>query len=142
VSGAAAPAPSDGSARAVAPTTGTVKVTVKIPASSHLRPGSFARVNIVTDTHGDALVVPRLALVAEGSRWHLFRVNQADETVEQLEVRLGFEEGERVEILAVVGENGPLAPGHPVVIVGAPALTDGARVEVMDAEEGDAGASS
>ncbi len=122
-------------APAVEPTTGTVKVTVAVPASSTLRPGSFARVQIVTDTHLDALVVPRLALVAQGSRWHLFRLDAEEATVEQLEVRLGFEEGERVEILELVGEGASLEPGQAVVVVGAPALTDGAHVKVMEPRE-------
>ena len=115
----------------VEPTTGTVKVTVAVPVSSSLRPGSFARIDIVTDTHTDALVVPRPALVAEGNRWHLFRLDEAQEKAERLEVRLGFEEGERVEILELV-DAARLQPGQSVVVVGAPALTDGAHVKVME----------
>lgn len=124
-------------APAVNPETGTVKVTLAVTGEQGVRPGAFVRVNIVVDTHSEALVVPRLALVAEGTRWHLFRL-QDDDTVIRLEVRLGFEEGELVEILEVLSAGEDLLPGSPVVVSGAPALTDGALVNVVeDAEAGD-----
>ena len=66
--------------------TGTVKVTVAVEDGSGLRPGAFVRVDIVTDTHPDALVVSRSALVAEGRRWHLYRLTDDDTAVEQVEV--------------------------------------------------------
>ena len=116
----------------VDPETGTVKITVAVPPSAGLRAGSFARVDIVTATHADAVVVPRPALVAEGSRWHLFRLADDGVTVEQLRVEIGFEEGDRVEILLVLGSLRDLASGDAVVVVGAPALSDGSRVEVIE----------
>ena len=115
----------------VDPATGTVKVTLAVPASGSARPGAFVRADIVTDTHADATVVPRPALVAEGRRWHLYRLVE-ENRVEQLEVRLGFEEGDRVEILEVLGDHQPLSLGTSIVVAGAPALTDGARVRVID----------
>ena len=118
----------------VDPQTGTVKVTLTVPAadpSEPLRPGSFVLVEIVTETHADTLVVPRSALVAEGSRWHLFRVG-ADGTVERLEIERGFEEGDRVEVSATLGNGASLQAGDVVVSTGAAALNDGARVEVMN----------
>jgi len=115
-------------APAVDPETGTVKVTLAVSGSADIRPGAFVRVDIVVDTHQEAMVVPRLSLVAEGSRWHLFRL-QEDDTVEQVEVELGFEEGDLVEILRVVSSQAPLAPGTPIIVAGAPALTDGAAVQ-------------
>ena len=60
----------------------------------------------------------------------MFRLDEAQEEAERLEVRLGFEEGERVEILELVDAAG-LQPGQSVVVVGAPALTDGTHVKVM-----------
>ncbi len=118
-------------APAVDPATGTVKVTLAVQGSTRVRPGAFVRVDIVTATHEDALVVPRPALVAEGKRWHLFRLDGEDK-VKMLEVRLGFEEGNRVEILEVLS-GGDLEPGTPVVVAGAPALSDGAVVRVAAA---------
>ena len=117
--------------------TGTVKVTVAVQGSAALRPGAFVRVDIVTDTHQDALVVPRSALVAEGSRWQLYRLDDAGDTVDQLEVALGFENADRVEVAGVVGD-GALEAGDPVVVTGAPALSDGATVQVVR-EAGQAG---
>ncbi len=116
----------------VDPSTGTVKVTVTASEAAGLRPGSFVRVDIVTDTHDDALVVPRSALVAEGRRWHVFLLDDAGEMVAQQEVTVGFEEGDLVEILAEREAGAVLVPDARVVVVGASALTDGARVKLSE----------
>ncbi len=121
-------------APAVDPSTGTVKVTLTVRQARQLRPGSFVRVGVITDTHEQALVLPRSALVAQGRRWHVYRVNPAGDKVEQLEVALGFEEQDLVEILEVV-DGEPLKSGDAVVVVGAAALSDEARVKVMDENE-------
>jgi len=115
----------------VDPGTGTVKVTLSVNASQDLRPGSFVRVDIVTDTHEQALVVPRSALVAEGRRWHLYRVTEEGRGVQRLEVLRGFEEDNRVEILPGQDAEQGLTEGDEVVVVGASALTDGARIQIM-----------
>jgi membrane fusion protein (multidrug efflux system) len=119
----------------VDPATGTVKVTVAVEGGGGLRPGAFVRVDIVTDTHADALVVPRSALVAEGRRWHVYRLGEGQERVEQVEVTLGFEEGDRVEVLPAEGSAEDLAPGARVVVTGASALSDDARVRVVEGDE-------
>ncbi|NIQ29373.1 MAG: HlyD family efflux transporter periplasmic adaptor subunit, partial [Acidobacteria bacterium] len=108
--------------------TGTVKVTLAVRGQSRLRPGTFVRAHIVIDTHEDTLVVQRSALVPEGRRWHMFRLNEAGTHVERIEVRRSFEEGERVEIFAV-DPAVTLNDGDEVVVVGASALSDGARVD-------------
>ncbi|MCJ7756014.1 MAG: efflux RND transporter periplasmic adaptor subunit, partial [Thermoanaerobaculales bacterium] len=133
--GAAAGAIIERIAPAVDPTTGTVKVTVAVEARSGLRPGAFVRVDIVTDTHADALVVARSALVAEGRRWHLYRLTEEGTNVEQIEVELGFETGDRIEIAGTKNTSVDIAPGESVIIVGAPALSDGAKVRVMTDED-------
>jgi RND family efflux transporter MFP subunit len=128
-------------APAVDPDTGTVKVTLAVRRAGALRPGSFVRVGIVTDTHEDVLVIPRSALVAEGRRWHLFRVKEDDpQHVELVEVTRGFEEAERVEIVDVVNVERPLTEGDRIVVTGASSLDDGSAVKVVsetadDAEE-------
>jgi RND family efflux transporter MFP subunit len=121
-------------APAVEAATGTVKVTLTVKGDSVLRPGSFVRVEIVTDTHGEALVVPRSALVAEGRRWYVYRLKQEGETAQQVEVELGFEEGDLVEIRPLE-EGAWLQAGTSVVVAGAGALSDGAVVQVEKAEQ-------
>ncbi|MFQ5669900.1 MAG: efflux RND transporter periplasmic adaptor subunit [Acidobacteriota bacterium] len=126
-------------APAVDPQAGTVKVTLAVSGLPRIRPGAFVRVSIVTATHPQALVVPRPAVVAEGRRSLLFRLGE-DHQVEQLEVKTGFEEGNRVEIVEVLGGATPLEPGNSVVVAGAPALSDGARVRVVGPQDdGEAG---
>jgi multidrug efflux pump subunit AcrA (membrane-fusion protein) len=129
--GASASAIIERIAPAVDPATGTVKVTVAVEGGSGLRPGAFVRVDIVTDTHVDALVVARSALVAEGRRWHLYRLTDNDTSVEQVEVTLGFETGDRIEIAGTADASVEISPGETVVVVGAPALSDGAKVRVI-----------
>ncbi len=127
-------------APAVDPATGTVKVTVSVKTGPGLRPGSFVRVGIVTDTHPKALVVPRSALVAEGRRWHLFRVKDDDEdAVELIEVTRGFEENDRVEIFGIPGDVRPLREGDRIVVTGASSLSDGSVVQIMEESGGATG---
>jgi membrane fusion protein (multidrug efflux system) len=122
-------------APSVDPTTGTVKVTLAVRGTTGLRPGSFARVDIVTDTHDEALVVPRSALVAEGRRWYVFRVTEQGEKVDRLEVNRGFEEGDSVEILEILDADKTLSDADRVVVRGASALTDDARIELIEPKE-------
>lgn len=113
-------------APAVNPESGTVKVTLTVEATRNLRPGTFVRVDIITDTHEEALVIPRNALVSEGSRWYVYRV--ADRTAEKIQVETGYESENAVEILPA-GE-AEIAVGDPVVVAGAGALEDGSRVRL------------
>lgn len=114
-------------APSVDPATGTVKVTLTVPDAGHLRPGAFVRVDIVTDSHQQALVVPRSALAAEGQRWFLYRLAAGDK-VEKLQVDLGYEAQDRVE---VVPRDKPITAGQRIVVAGTGALEDGAAVEVV-----------
>jgi len=135
-SGASAEARIERIAPLVQPETGTVKVTLAVARGPELRPGSFVRVAIVTDTHERALVVPRSALVADGRRWYLFRVGTDGNTVEKLEVGRGYEEQERVEIMPSGGADPEIGPGDRVVVVGASALTDGASIRISPDDSG------
>lgn len=114
--------------------TGTVKVTVAVERSVELRPGAFVEIDIVTDVHRDALVVPRAALVAEGRRWLVFRVQPDGDTVEALEVEIGFEDDDQVEILRTASE-AQLQEGDTIVVLGASALSDGASVRILERAE-------
>jgi membrane fusion protein (multidrug efflux system) len=125
-------------APAVDPNTGTVKVTVSVQTRGDLRPGSFVRVGIVTDTHADALTVPRSALVSEGRRWHIFRVTD-EAAVELVEVTRGFEEDDQVEIFGMAGDVRPLAEGDRIVVTGASSLSDGSVVQIMGESGDDSG---
>lgn len=122
-------------APAVDPASGTVKVTISVDAPGvALRPGAFVRAAVVTETHEQALVVPRAALVAQGPRWFLFR--RAGDAVQRLEVETGFEEGDLVEVVRTLADPAgpamrPLEAGDEVVVAGAAALSDGARVDVV-----------
>jgi len=127
-------------APAVDPSTGTVKVTLAVRRAGGLRPGSFVRLGIVTDTHTDTLLVPRSALVAEGRRWHLFRIKKNDggqPVAELIEVTRGYEEREHVEILDDPDTERPLGQGDVIVVTGASSLSDGSNVEVMGDNAGE-----
>ena len=51
-------------------------------------------------------------------------------------VELGFETGDRVEIVGTASADINISAGQMVVIIGAPALSDGAKIRLMNDEEG------
>ena len=110
----------------VDPESGTIKVTVEItdyPPTT--RPGDFVEVSIVTDSHADSLLVPRVAVVTERGQSSVYVV--ADGTAEQRPVEVGFEDDAHAEILT------GLSDGESVVVQGQRALRDGQPVKVLDA---------
>lgn len=116
---------------AVDTTSGTVKVTLRAQHGVRERPGAFVQVAIVTSLRSQARVVPRSALVGEGTGWHLFRLRSSSQPssatpgegiVERLEVQLGYEDGPWVEV------RGALEPNDLVVTQGAAALAHEGRV--------------
>jgi membrane fusion protein (multidrug efflux system) len=105
---------------------GTVKLTVAIDQKSGLRPGMFANVQIVLDTHENVVVIPKKALVFDDEMPHAFVVEEGTASKRRLE--LGYQDSERAEIVS------GLQPGESIVLVGQSALKDGSPVEVQEGE--------
>jgi membrane fusion protein (multidrug efflux system) len=105
--------------------TGTVKVTVEaISPPADVRPGSFVSIHVVRETHSDALLVPRGAVVRELQSSHVFVAD--GETAVKRRVDVGLEEGGEVEILQ------GLSSGDRVVVAGQGGLREGERVRILE----------
>lgn len=110
---------------------GTVKVTLEVEARGKLRPGMFGSVYLETETHTDALVVPKKALALESLGDIVYVAS--DGTAARREVRLGFRDGDSVEILD------GLTDGERVVVVGQDGLSDGTPIQVLTSAIGASG---
>lgn len=110
----------------VDPATSTVRLTLLLrDAGAAVRAGGFVKVRITTDTHTDALAVPKTALVEEGGLRSLF-VAEAD-TVRKVEINAGLYDEQYVEVLDGVEE------GAFVVTAGQGGLRHGSRISVLNA---------
>lgn len=100
-----------------------------------LRPGMFARVNTVFSERSDALVVPEEAIVPQGGRQFVIKLNegtaQGGPVTQRVEVKVGIRRAGRVEIVQ------GLSAGDRVVTAGQQRLQrDGTVVRVMEAGAG------
>jgi HlyD family secretion protein len=114
------------------PATRTAPIEVEIPNDQYrLKPGMYARVGIVTESHPNALVVPANALVdASGTRGVYLAVNNV---AQFRPVKVGIEGNERTEILDGVSE------GDRVVTTGAAGLRNGDPIILAGGGEGGRG---
>lgn len=109
------------------PKSGTFRVVVGVKDRwEHLRPGLSVNVQIVTDTHADAVLVPKEAVVYDGDQRYVFVVE--DSTAARIELDVGYENAKYIESLARIVE------GAPVIVVGQYGLRDEARVKVVNQE--------
>jgi membrane fusion protein (multidrug efflux system) len=88
-----------------------------------LRPGMFARVNLITRAEKEALVIPEQAIVPQGEEQYVFRV--VDGKVARVRVEIGQRREAKVEILK------GLAANDVVVTAGQLKLRDGMAVTVI-----------
>jgi membrane fusion protein (multidrug efflux system) len=88
--------------------------------NDRLRPGLFARVSLVYDTHPHALLIPESAIVPFGSKKFVFRV--VDGKAVQTEIKVGEYVNGKVEVLE------GLKAGETVVTAGQLKIADGMGV--------------
>lgn len=112
----------------VDPSTSTVRLTLLVDGENEgLRVGGFVKVRITTDTHADALSIPKVALVEEGALRSVF-VAEAD-SVRKIEIRTGLWDDSSIEVLDGIRE------GDYVVALGQGGLRTGSKIEVLNSEE-------
>ena len=110
--------------------TGTVGAVIAVDnPEGVLRPGLFVRLAVNYEQIADATLMPKSAVVGNGSATHVWVVE--DTKVAQREVRLGVENGSQVQVIE------GLAVGATVVTVGQSGLKDGDKVVVVTASEVD-----
>lgn len=113
------------------PVSGTFKVTIEISDQSRrIKPGMFARIGIVYDSHQNALQIPRSALLEQLGQASVFIVE--NDVAVRRNVQVGYTDRGRLEILSGLSDD------DKVIIVGQLGLKNGARVNVINAAVGDA----
>ena len=125
-----------GHIRLVSPTidvaSGSFRITVELDhpeAGPRLLPGMLVRLEVVTDRHPDALVVPKRALVREGEANYVFIVDE-ESRAQRVAVREGYSDQDDVEVIPL--EEDSLAEGTRVVVVGNRDLEVGELVQTED----------
>jgi RND family efflux transporter MFP subunit len=103
--------------------TGTVKVTVELKPKPGFKPGAFVRVDIRTDNRGDAVLIPKRALIEEDGQHFIYLANGGK--AKRVKVALGYESDGKVEL------RDGAAPGQKVVVAGQGALKEGSRIKVI-----------
>jgi RND family efflux transporter MFP subunit len=119
------------------PSTRTAEIEIEVPNVGYrLKPGMYSRVQLTLSTRGDAITVPRNALVEVGGKSGVFIASPAGEAAgtrggggggdvmlaKFLPVEVGIRDGEAIEI------TGGLESGARVITIGASALKDGDRI--------------
>lgn len=113
----------------------SVAVRADVPPvpNGALRPGMFARVNIVFSVNDAALVVPEEAVVAQGGKQLVYRLQREGDgdssrwVSQRVEVQIGVRRGAQVEITQ------GLALDDTVVVAGQQRLQkDGTAVRIVD----------
>jgi multidrug efflux system membrane fusion protein len=93
-----------------------------------LWPGRYVDVEVETDEHPGALVAPAVA-IQQGQKGPYVFVAKSDGTAELRQVKIGVDDGDRLEILA------GLAKGDQVVIEGQQRLRDGSKISVKPGDQ-------
>jgi membrane fusion protein (multidrug efflux system) len=108
----------------VDPATGTVKVTIEMrDPSRQLKPGMFARLNIIYDVRQNTMLVPKDAIMAEDKESAVFVVK--DSLALRQVVETGYVNTTHIEVLS------GLAPLDTVVTTGKGSLKDSSKVELV-----------
>jgi membrane fusion protein (multidrug efflux system) len=114
---------------AVDPQSGTFKVTVGVKnIDNKLRPGMFVNVHIITETHDDAILIPKTAIVYENEKMNVYVVR--DSLARKIQLDAGFQNYQYIEALSQISE------GDKVIVVGQAGLKDSTKVKIISERNG------
>ncbi|HGG56641.1 MAG TPA: efflux RND transporter periplasmic adaptor subunit [Nannocystis exedens] len=116
--------------------TGTVKVTIKLPPElcgpGGFLPGMYAEVVMTTEERENIPLVPKSAVVYDEEQTYLFVVPEgvfgAPLRAKRVRIGVGLQDAERIEVV-----DGP-PPGTKIIVAGQNGLKDGALIVLVDAQ--------
>lgn len=112
----------------VDPQSGTFKITVGVKNENNkLRAGMFVNTHIITSTHDNTILIPKMAIVYENERMNVFVVR--DSIANKVLLKAGFQDHEKVESLDGIEE------GDQIIIIGQAGLKDKTKVRVVNVRE-------
>jgi membrane fusion protein, multidrug efflux system len=113
----------------VDPSSGTFKVTVGVKnRGQKLKPGMFVNVHLIIDTHTDATLIPKTAVIYENEYMNVFVVR--DNIASKIRIIPGFQDSEKIECL-----NAAIMPNDKVIVVGQAGMKDKAKVRIVAERE-------
>ncbi len=113
----------------VDPSSGTFKVTVGVKnRGKKLKPGMFVNVHLIIDTHTDATLIPKTAVIYENEYMNVFVVR--DNIASKIRIIPGFQDSEKIECL-----NAAIMPNDKVIVVGQAGMKDKAKVRIVAERE-------
>lgn len=108
----------------VDPQSGTFKVTIGVKnQKDQLRSGMFVNAHIVIDTHENAVLIPKTAIVYENEMMNVFVVR--DSLAHKIILSSGFQDHEKVECLS------DIEAGDKIIVVGQAGLKDQTKVKIV-----------
>jgi len=109
---------------AIDPKTRTFKVTILVDTTKlRLRPGMFVKVDVVVESHQNAIVIPQHVIQLRNNRKVVFVVES--QSAVQREVETGLETRDRIEIISGLKEN------ERLVVSGYETLKDKSSVKIV-----------
>ena len=109
----------------VDPASGTSKVTIDIQDDrGKLKPGMFASVFITTETHQNALIIPKKALILESDLDQVYIYQEGN--AHKVNLKVGIASGDKLEILSGLNE------GDLVVTAGQDGLREGLPIRIPE----------
>ena len=109
---------------AIDPKTRTFKVTILVDNTKlRLRPGMFVKVDVVVESHQNAIVIPQHVIQLRNNRKVVFVVES--QSAVQREVETGLETRDRIEIISGLKEN------ERLVVSGYETLKDKSSVKIV-----------
>lgn len=109
---------------AVDPQSGTFKVTIGVRNTQNLlRPGMFVNAHIITDTHPEAILIPKMAIVYDNENLNVFVVR--DSVAQKITLKSGYQDPQYVESLSEI------QAGEKIIVVGQSGLKDQSQVKVV-----------
>jgi membrane fusion protein (multidrug efflux system) len=107
---------------------GTFKVTIAVDNKQNmLKAGMFINAHIITETHNDAILMPKTAIIYENEMMSVFVVK--DSIAHKVTLEVGFQDHEKVEVRSGI------EAGDKVIVIGQAGLKDKTRVKIVSERE-------